>query len=331
MPIVTQADWLAFTGHHPQVHLLQTAAWGELKSEFGWWSTRIIAGQSGVQVLLRSLPLGFSMAYIPKGPIGSRWDALWPEIDHVCHTSRAVFLKVEPDDWVLPDGEESNILPAAFRPSRHSIQPRRTILVDLSMSEDAIIARMKQKTRYNIRLAERKDVRVGPTDDVDAFYKMMTVTGQRDGFGVHTKQYYQRAYELFHPLGMCTLLAAEHQGRLLAGLMVFVSGQRAWYLYGASTNLERNRMPTYLLQWEAMRWAKAKGCTQFDLYGVPDENEDILEAQFPQRADGLWSVYRFKRGFGGEIKRAARAHDRVYIPWMYWGYLTFMARRGLGD
>ncbi|KAA3644951.1 MAG: peptidoglycan bridge formation glycyltransferase FemA/FemB family protein [Chloroflexi bacterium] len=331
MPIVTQADWLAFAAHHPQAHLLQSAAWGELKSEFGWRTTHILAGESGVQVLTRSLPLGFSLAYIPKGPVGGNWDALWPEIDHLCRSSRAVFLKVEPDHWVTSKTEDTNILPNEFRPSRHSIQPRRTVVVDLSPDEDAILAIMKQKTRYNIRLAQRKDVEVRATDDIDAFYEMMTVTGQRDGFGVHTKAYYQRAYDLFHPLGMCELLLAEYQGQPLAGLMAFASGPRSWYLYGASTNQERNRMPTYLLQWAAMRWAKSKGCTEYDLYGVPDEDQTTLEENFTQRSDGLWGVYRFKRGFGGELKRAVSAFDKVYIPWAYWGYQAIVARRGLGD
>ena len=271
------------------------------------------------------------MAYIPKGPIGGKWDALWPEIDHLCRSSRAVFLKLEPDYWVAPETEGTSILPNDFHPSIHSIQPRRTVVVDLSLDEDEILAKMKQKTRYNIRLAQRKDIEVHASDDIDAFYEMMTVTGQRDGFGVHTKNYYQRAYELFNPLGMCELLVAEYQGQPLAGLMVFASGQRAWYLYGASTNIERNRMPTYLLQWEAMRWAKAKGCTEYDLYGVPDEDQATLEENFTERSDGLWGVYRFKRGFGGEVKRSASAFDKVYIPWAYWGYQALMARRGLGD
>lgn len=331
MPIVTRADWLAFTAHHPRTHLLQSAAWGELKSEFGWRTTYIIAGDGGVQLLTRSLPLGFSLAYIPKGPVGGDWDALWLEIDHLCGTSRVVFLKVEPDYWVTSQTDDTKILPNEFRPSRHSIQPRRTVVIDLSPDEDALLANMKQKTRYNIRLAQRKDVVVHPSHDIEAFYKMMTVTGQRDGFGVHTKAYYQRAYDLFQPLGMCALLLAEYEGQPLAGLMVFASGRRAWYLYGASTNQERNRMPTYLLQWEAMRWAKSKGCSEYDLYGVPDEDATVLEENFTHRSDGLWGVYRFKRGFGGELMRAASAHDKVYIPWAYWGYQAIIARRGLED
>lgn len=180
---------------------------------------------------------------------------------------------------------------------------------------------MKQKTRYNIRLAEKKGVTVRTWDDIPAFHAMMLVTGGRDGFGVHSLEYYRRAYELFHPTGMAELLVAEFEGKPLAALMVFARGRRAWYMYGASTDEERNRMPTYLLQWEAMKWARSKGAEEYDLWGVPDEDESTLEANFETRHDGLWGVYRFKRGFGGELKHAEQARDRVFNPLLYRLYL----------
>jgi lipid II:glycine glycyltransferase (peptidoglycan interpeptide bridge formation enzyme) len=102
---------------------------------------------------------------------------------------------------------------------------------------------------------------------------------------------------------------------------------QAYYLYGASTDEERNRMPTYLLQWEAMKWAKSLGCETYDLWGIPDEDEETLEANFEKRQDGLWGVYRFKRGFGGELKHAVQALDRVYNPLLYKLYLWRMAGR----
>ena len=99
---------------------------------------------------------------------------------------------------------------------------------------------------------------------------------------------------------------AESEGQPLAALMVFTRGARAWYVYGGSTDLQREKMPNYLLQWEAMRWARARGCTEYDLWGVPDEDEAVLEDGFADRSDGLWGVYRFKRGFGGEVAPGRR-------------------------
>ncbi len=122
---------------------------------------------------------------------------------------------------------------------------------------------------------------------------------------------------------------AEHQGRLLAGLMVFAFGGKAWYLYGASADDGRELMPNYLLQWEAMRWAQAQGAQTYDLWGVPDEDEQTLETQFTQRSDGLWGVYRFKRGFGGRLVRVAGAWDWVYAPLQYRLY-AFAAASRLG-
>jgi lipid II:glycine glycyltransferase (peptidoglycan interpeptide bridge formation enzyme) len=109
--------------------------------------------------------------------------------------------------------------------------------------------------------------------------------------------------------------------------MVFAYGSRAWYFYGASTEKERNRMPTYLLQWKAMQWARQRGCTQYDLWGVPDADLETLEANFTKRSDGLWGVYRFKRGFGGELIRAAGALDRPYNKPLYALYRLFMKKR----
>jgi lipid II:glycine glycyltransferase (peptidoglycan interpeptide bridge formation enzyme) len=321
MTEVTLTEWNQFLTKFSDAHLLQMGEWGELKKDFGWKPIRVISGDAGAQILFRRLPLGFTIGYMPKVPVTS--DQFWHEIDSVCKKHRAVFLKLEPDAW---DGE-FNLQLSTFKRSTHNIQPPRTITLDIKDSEEDILARMKPKCRYNIRLAEKKGVTIRAWDDVAAFHEMMTVTGGRDGFGVHSKEYYQRAYELFHPKGTCELLVAEYEGKPLASLMVFANAKRAWYVYGASNNEERNRMPTYLLQWEAIRWAKARGCEEYDLWGVPDENEETLEAQFESRHDGLWGVYRFKRGFGGQLKRAAQALDRVYNPLLYWAYLKFIGNR----
>lgn len=329
MSKLTPLGWDQFLAQHSDAHLLQTSAWGKLKSEFGWQSVHLVVDDAGIQVLFRSLPLGFSLAYIPKGPVGTAtgWDRIWPKVDEICRQKRAVFLKLEPDLWQdAADDLWGGAPPPGFRLSPQDIQPLRTIVVDLQADEEQILARMKQKTRYNIRLAARKEVVVRPSDDVDAFYSLINLTGERAEFGVHSLEYYRRAYEIFHPLGLCELLQAEYQGQPLAALMVFSNGKRAWYLYGASSNAERNRMPTYLLQWEAMRWAKARGCREYDYWGVPDVDEAELEANFKQRYDGLWGVYRFKRGFGGELRRAAGPWDRVYNPMLYLFYRWWMSR-----
>jgi lipid II:glycine glycyltransferase (peptidoglycan interpeptide bridge formation enzyme) len=331
MPEVSLTAWKSFLEHHPDAHLLQTGEWGVLKSAFGWEPVRLIMDDGlGAQILFRRLPLGLTLAYLPKpvfsNPSSVFSEQVWREMDLACKKRRAIFLKIEPDVW------ESNFIlhPSSFILSKYNIQPPRTIIVNLQGTEDEILARMKQKTRYNIRLAEKKGVTVRPWNDLPAFHRMLLVTGGRDRFGVHSLEYYRRAYELFRPAGMAELLVAEYEGRPLAALMIFACGRRAWYVYGASNDEERNRMPAYLLQWEAMRWARSQGAEAYDLWGVPDEDEETLEANFTERNDGLWGVYRFKRGFGGELKRAAQALDRVYNPLLYRLYLWRMAGREAG-
>ena len=332
MPIVSLTDWNHFLSQRSNAHLLQTGEWGELKSAFGWKPVRIITGNVGVQILFRQLPLGFTVGYIPKLAGSFQQSAIdnsfWREIDSVCRQNHAMFTKIEPDLW--EDNQPKHdfrIMNYKLRTSPHNIQPPRTMIVDIKGSEDEILARMKQKTRYNIRLAEKKGVTVRAWDDIKAFHDMLLITGGRDGFGIHSREYYQRAYELLQPRGMAEILVAEYQDKPLAALFVARHGNHAYYLYGASTDEERNRMPTYLLQWEAMKWAKARGCEEYDLWGVPDEDEATLEANFEKRHDGLWGVYRFKRGFGGELKRGAQAMDRVYNAFLYWAYLRFIGNR----
>ncbi len=310
------ASWSTFIQDHPESHLLQTPEWGELKSSFGWYAHPVIQGESGAQVLFRTLPLGLKLAYIPLGPTGKWLPDLLPALDALCKSEGAFLLKVEPDHpW--EDEIAEDLKNAGFQNSGQTIQPPSTILVDLQQDEDEILARMKQKTRYNIRLAGRKGVTVRSWEDIGAYAAMTQETAERDSFGAHNQAYFQKAYDLFHPAGKCELLVAEVEGEPIAALMVFAQGSRAWYLYGASRSLHREKMPAYLLQWEAMRWAKARGCTLYDLWGVPDANEETLEAQFKSRSDGLWGVYRFKRGFGGQVTRTIGAWDRVYNSTLY--------------
>ena len=330
---ITASAWDAFVESHPHGHILQTSAWADLKCAFGWSAARVDVRENGqlvagAQILFRPLPFGLaSIAYIPKGPLvdwrnPSLVNYLFASIDNVARSGRAIFLKIEPDEAPV-----NRLAELGFQLSPHPIQPRRTLVVDLRPDEEAILAAMKQKTRYNIRLAARKDVLVAPRDDVGTFIQLMQVTGERDKFGVHSGAYYRKAYELFRPSGHAQLFLAAFNGQPLAGLMLFVLGGRAWYFYGGSSDVERSRMPAYLLQWEAMHWAKARGATSYDLWGVPDEDEATLEASFETRHDGLWGVYRFKRGFGGALKRAAQAMDRVYNPLLYWAYLKFIGNR----
>jgi peptidoglycan pentaglycine glycine transferase (the first glycine) len=330
MAELSSNEWDAFLSRVPNPHILQTSPWGQLKADFGWKVLRLGASDCGAQILIKQIIPGVNFAYIPKGPIAVQEIAFWPEVDAICRANRCVFLKIEPDCWENQDPTEIQRLFGVtyqFINSQHTIQPIRTLVVDISGEESQILGRMKQKTRYNINLAQKKNVVVKPYTDLSAFYSMMETTGDRDRFGIHSRPYYQRAFELFHPRALCQLLVAEFEGNPISALMVFRSGNRAWYFYGASSEMHRDTMPNYLLQWEAMRWAKSQGCQEYDLWGVPDVDLETLEANFTSRDDELWGVYRFKRGFGGELKRSLGAWDRVYNPYFYRLYSIWLKYR----
>jgi len=339
------AEWDQFVTSHPQAHILQMSLWAELKGYFGWRARRVAlveGGQirAGAQLLLRPFFPRFQdgpcLAYVPKGPL-VQWEdvittaVLLSGLHRVIREEGGVCLTIEPE---LPDAPHLNhrLRECDFRPSVCSIQPRRTVHLDLRPSEEEIQAAMKSKTRYNIRLAERREVkvRVGDAEDVSTFYSLSQVTSQRDRYGIHSDAYYQKAYDLFVPAGQACLLLAEYRRHALAGLMVFACGPRAWYFYGASSNEERQRMPNHALQWAAIQWAKERGCETYDLWGVPDEDEEVLEARFLEQSDGLWGVYRFKRGFGGQLVRYIGTYDYVYRPLLYKLYRQALGWRGGG-
>ncbi len=340
LPIITEhAVWQDFVARHPAGHLLQSWAWGELKSRFGWHVVRIAmvdemgTPYAGAQVLLHPLPGRRSLAYVPKGPLVDWQDlpqtrSLLNEIHQLCHARRCIFLKIE------PPAEDSAAMRATiarygFQARAPTVQPPRTILIDLNVPEEAILAAMKQKTRYNIRLAARKGVAVyeGHAGQIPAFYRLLEDTSQRDRFAIHHFDYYRTAYELFAPHD-AALLLAEVKGEIVAGLMVFAHRTMAYYLFGASSNRYREYMPTYLLQWEAMRWARTRGCIAYDLWGIPDADEEMLEGNLAgadHRTGELWGVYRFKRGFGGRVVRSVGAFDYVYNPMLYRLYRWWQA------
>ena len=312
-------------------HFLQHPAWGEFKAAFGWSPLRVAVADgehfvAGAQVLFRRLLPAITLAYVPRGPILRQDDPdllafLVDALDRVARERGAVFLKVEPD-WEDGPDAQARLTKAGFRPSFQTVQPRSTIQVDLSPEPEEILARMKSKWRYNIRLARRKGVLVRPADrpDLDIFLRLMAETARRDGFALHTPEYYRRAWERFVPGGLGTLLMAWYEEIPLAGIFVTSWGRTAIYMYGASSNRERQRMPNHLLQWEGMMWARRQGAKVYDMWGIPDEvgaAPEVWANQTPERTDGLWGVFRFKQGFGGRIVRTVGAWDRVYNPVLY--------------
>jgi len=291
-------------------------------------------------VLSRGLPLGLRVMYVPKGPLLSDWSdsrlrkQVLRDLGHYARQKRAILIKVDPD-VVLGEGipgqesareyengaEVKKLLEEmGWTFSDDQIQYRNTVLVDLAQPEDDLLMEMKSKTRYNIRLAKKKGVLVrrGNRDDMDLLYDMYAKTSVRGGFTIRGADYYYKVWDAFFPSPenqsldpVAVPLIAEVDGEAIAAAVMFQFGDRAWYLHGMSTAKHREKMGTYLIQWEGMRWAKEQGCTVYDMWGAPDTF---------QKQDPMWGVYRFKRGFGGKVSRTLGAWDLPLKPLFYKAY-----------
>jgi peptidoglycan pentaglycine glycine transferase (the first glycine) len=334
-------EWNSLLASLPYAHLLQTWEWGDFKqATTGWTPERLVFRRAGAtvaaaQVLTRRLgPL--RVMYVPKGPAldyadaGTRREVLTALRTHA-HARGALFIKIdpdvvigrgipgEPDAQADPLGQEvvADLAALGYRFSPEQIQFRNTVQIDLTQSEDDILAGMSQKTRYNVRLADRKEVTVRPgtPSDLDTLYRLYALTAARDEFIIRPLDYYRKAWGDFMQARLAQPLIAEYQGDPLAHVVIFHFGRQAWYFYGASSDEERSRMPNHALQWEAIRWAKSRGCTVYDFWGAPDDFQD--------ENDPLAGVYRFKSGFGGTVVRHIGAWDAPTSP-LYRAYTMLM-------
>lgn len=314
-------------------HVLQSYEWGQTKTQVGWTARRLLfldeesgKPRAAASLLRRQLPrLPLAVTYVPKGPALDHGDLPLAEtvlarIEKEARQARVISVKIDPD--VRADSEQGTIFTQllrrrGWRASREQIQFRNALLSDLTLDEDALLAGMKSKTRYNVRLARRRGVtvRAGTLDDLPIFYGMYSETSQRDDFIIRPLDYYRRVWETFLRAEMAHLLLAEVESEPVAGLLLFRFARTAWYMYGASTGRHRRHMPNHLLQWEAMRWAKAQGCTTYDWWGAPD----VLD-----ESDPLWGVHRFKAGFGGEFVPHIGAWDFPVSRSLYWLYSVAM-------
>ena len=317
----------------PSPHLLQSAAWGEFKSHYGWtperWAWDGARGEpvAAAQVLRRGWPARgrwVSILYCPRGPALDWSDpflvrTVLQDLARLADSRRTVMIKIEPD--LAASGQvEEWLREAGWARSAQPVQFGSTMVLDLERSDDELLAAMKTKTRYNIRLAEKRGVMVRPGaagEDLDRLYALYAETAVRDGFVLRPRDYYLRAWGGFIDAGLAQPFLAEIGGRAVAGVIAFRFGDRAWYLYGMSSSAHRQAMPNHALQWAAIRWARDAGCAAYDFWGAP-------EAADP--ADPLWGLYRFKEGFGARHLRLVGSWDHTRRPLLFWMYSTALPR-----
>jgi len=321
-----------FVARHPKGHFLQSYGWGEVKAKTGWQPRRLVLEEDGKIVaaaglLKRKIPyVPKTIFYCPRGPVVDFKNELLLEellqaIASLAQKEGAILLKIDPD---IPEEEEevkSLLLKKGFRLAAkgegfEGIQPRYVFRLDLSLSLDELLANMHSKTRYNIRLAEKKGVVIKndcSLDDLPVFYEILKETALRDHFLIRSFSYFETIWKEMVERGYAKLFMAYYQDEPIAGTLAFIMGDKAWYLYGASANRYRNLMPNYLLQWTMICWAKEKGCTMYDFRGVPGK----VGQDHP-----LYGLYRFKKGFNGKFTEFIGEYDLVYAPFYYWLWQT---------
>jgi peptidoglycan pentaglycine glycine transferase (the first glycine) len=343
------ALWNKIIANLPGRHILQTWEWGQVKQAHGWkakhhvWKDENDSPQAAALILIRDLPIpGVSrylrMMYVPRGPLldwsdGALRCRVLDDLQLIAKEDDVIFIKIDPEVLLgvgIPGSPEeikddvgeavqTELHYRGWQYSKGQIQFRNTIWIDLNDSDDAILTRMKPKSRYNIRLAERKGVTVRPAtkQELPLLYRMYAETSVRDGFVIRQEAYYLLVWETFMEHGMAVPLIAEVEGQPVAGLVLFVFADMAWYLYGMSTGEHRDKMPNHLLQWEAMRIAKERGCSHYDLWGAPEVFDD---------SDDMWGVFRFKEGLGGKVVRTLGAWDYLTGPLRYAIFMRFLPR-----
>ncbi len=291
-------------------HFLQSKEWEDFQRSLG----REVFRAEGMLVIKLPLAFGKSYFYIPG--VSEAAGKPQKRLATLAVQEKAVFLKLEP---MLEDRElAENLIKAGFIKSKKEVQPQRTIFLDIAQSEDQLMARMHAKTRYNIRLAERKDLRFkvydrgGASGVFDAFWRLLRDTARRDRFHSHEKIYYEKL------LGHTKLFALTvrgsprgEAGKMAAGALVLFFDKRATYLHCASDYTMRNYMAPYLLHWEIMKYAKEQGYKEYDFWGVD-----------PRKWPGLT---RFKRGFGGRELEYIGSYDYIFQPFWYAAYNFYRA------
>lgn len=329
--------WDAFLAEVPGGHYAQTSLWAQAKASHNWRPLRVAMTQeerivAGAQMLTRPLPIvGVgAIGYVPKGPVSvaheNSSELMRRVTDRLYQEAKAQgvqLLAVQP-----PRGNEAfteYLAELGFRPSSRGM-PTATLLLDLCQSLDDILAQMKSKTRYNIRLAQRKgvSVREGTKDDLSTFYKLHMHTGQRQQFTSFEASYLVALWDLLEPHDHVKLFLANYQGEAISALLMIAFGDTVTYWRGGWSGRHGNLHPNEAAQWAAMRWAKAQGYRFYDLGGLDlDTARAAVRGEAPPTTK---SPSHFKLGFGGDVAFLPGACDYIYNPILRWSYTSVLPK-----
>lgn len=313
--VVDKKMWNGAVSQQASARFLQSWEWGEFQASLGRRVARLSWNDAVlVQAIQVPLPLSKHYWYIPHGPVvikesAPKWSKSLREKLH----DGALFVRVDPVIEIPPLNP-----PLSKGGEIDSTQPRCTRVMDLNQSEDDLLEQMHQKTRYNIRLAEKKGVSVSE-GSVEDFIRLNHETKARDRFASHPDEYY-RTMAASLPKDFVKIWQATYQNQVVASNISITFGDTATYAHGASSNQHRDAMAPYLLHWRIIQDAKKRGIRYYDLWGANPENP--RHEAYKKSWQGLT---RFKAGFGGTLACYPRSFDVIHNTWLYIMYT--IARR----
>jgi lipid II:glycine glycyltransferase (peptidoglycan interpeptide bridge formation enzyme) len=282
-------------------HPLQTPAWGEFRKAMGIDVVRV----NDWQLTFHKIPYTpWSVGYFPKGPAPTK--KMVDELLNLGRQKHAIFIQIEPNTTAK----------IQLRPSHHPLFTKYTFMLDLTKSEDELLASMHPKTRYNIKVAQKHNVKIAEDNSPAAFKEYLRLTEEttsRQGFYAHNKNYHKTMWEIMHKEGIAHLFTASYEGEVLSAWIVFVWGDTVYYPYGSSSRDHREVMAPTLLLWEIAKWAKQKGLKHFDLWGALGPSP----AGGPDVHDPWFGFHRFKQGFNPRLVEFSGSFDLVIHPFLY--------------
>lgn len=278
--------------------LLQSEGWRLFQSASGKKTKRLMGNGYLANTILHELPIVGKYLYVPRGPVAREAEADYAAcLMHLIAYGKEVgarWIRIEPTDdaflrFVERIRREKKI--KGFWKAPHDMQPREMLVLDITPNREALFAEMKSKTRYNIRLAEKKGVRVFSTQEKkyqEDFIRLIETTARRKGIMPHEKKYYETFFEIF-PKESWELVVAMKDHQVLAANVIAYFGEWAYYLHGGTADSDRESMAPYLLQWRSIEIAKMRGCHFYDFGGVSIR---VLQKNL------AWEgITRFKQGF----------------------------------
>lgn len=308
----------AFVMSHPKCHYMQTSIYGRSRPDYNWEGLilRNADGTIRATMALQSKCVShtkYKLFYSPRGPICSTVeefnDMIAAATKH-CKKQNGYLLRIDPAFLETDDAFRANAEKLGFyidpRDDYSTFIARKVYVTDLEgETEESLMAKFHSKTRYNIRLSQRRGcvVREGTLEDVPVFTEMMRQTGGRDGFHARSEEHYRDMLTTFGE--HTSMILAEKDGKILAGVILLIMGGKAWYVYGCSFNEGRENMPNFLLQWEMIRRGIAAGCRIYDFRGV--EGEPVPE-------NPHYGLHRFKQGFNARFVEYIGQMDLVLNP-----------------